>query len=95
MAEAKAKRGVELNKVRRGERSPSDTRVAFCDYALRWIRDRIQAGPLRTSRRVKRPGATPAVRAAAEPPGKSERFGVALGAQARDPAVALVLPASV
>src|SRR5437764_10794175 len=36
MAEAKAKRGVELDKVRRGVRS-ADVRVEFADYAKQWI----------------------------------------------------------
>jgi integrase len=38
MAEAKWKRGVEVDKVRRGVRS-ADTRVEFADYAKRWIRE--------------------------------------------------------
>jgi hypothetical protein len=36
MAEAKARRGVELDRVRRGERV-ADTSVTFVDYAKRWI----------------------------------------------------------
>src|SRR5437879_4914472 len=38
IAEAKAKRGVELDRVRRSERS-ADPTVIFADYAVRWMNE--------------------------------------------------------